>query len=106
MKINIFMASNTVCHIAFQKGCYQFIISVVFYVFILLCFYLLSHILVPYILVNYNMFARYINLLLYYRSTICFPFFILVSLLFNYISFEFKKIGSPHFLLCIFFLLL
>lgn len=54
---NIFMVSNTVCHVAFKEGCYQFIM--VFYTYILLCFYPLSYILVPCILVNYNVYTLY-----------------------------------------------
>lgn len=49
---NIFMVPNIVCHVAFQKGWYQFIVSLV--AFSIFCFYSLSCILVPRIFVNYK----------------------------------------------------
>lgn len=61
MGINSFMSSNTVRRIVFQKRRYQLTASLVFYIYISLSFYCLSYILVPSILVNFNMFAHYIN---------------------------------------------
>lgn len=47
--------------------------------------------------------AQHINPLLYYRSSVCFPLFILASLVFSYISIKLKKCVPQFFLYVIFF---